>query len=848
MKKLYNFLILFLMTSFGFSQVGINTTMPNAQLEIKSSNQIAPANTDGILIPKIDAFPLINPTVAQQSMMVYLTTISAGKSPGFYYWDQVTTSWKGIESDKVWTLSGNAGTNPATNFVGTTDDNDLVFRRNNLKSGFISLYNTAFGREALFSNTTGDNNSASGVLALHLNVTGNMNTANGVSSLYHNKAGSNATAIGKGAMENTNNTTVPFDNKNVGVGYEALRGSIVPADNTGNSNTAIGYQSINKNSTGNFNVANGFVSLFSNTTGNFNVANGAAAMYSNTSGYENTASGSASLYTNTSGFHNVANGFDAMYFNTLGSKNIAAGYRSLYNNTIGTDNIANGFEALRANKVASKNVAIGTQALFKQIFTNGGVAYDSENVAIGFSSLFNTNSTTNLNGRANIGIGTYALSNNGSGSSNVAIGSSALGASGTAGGSMTGNNNVAIGSAAIKSLTTGTNNIAIGGFSLGYNTVGDENISIGKDALYYSTSLSGGTAIGTRAMQNYGISGPVGTNDNVAIGFETLKGTSCCPLYNQNTAVGYRVLQAISSGNNNTALGYHSLYSNTTGDQNTAFGNGTLFSNNIGSNNVAIGYQAGFNETGSNKLYIENSNSVTPLIYGEFDNDLLKINGNIKVDNITTLGNEMQIVNKNNYTHFNGNQIFGTGGDDLIISSEEGAGETGGMYADGNAVSIWSPGDANQSQPPALVYFLDEDFFDATNTNPYDNTALKSYITPVGAYVQISDKNKKENIVKIENATEKINQISGYTYQFKLAPEEVKKGDKPIQSSGVLAQEVEKILPQAVQKNQNGDYFVDYAAITPLLIEAIKEQNTKIKVLETMNAEILMRLTKLENK
>ena len=70
---------------------------------------------------------------------------------------------------------------------------------------------------------------------------------------------------------------------------------------------------------------------------------------------------------------------------------------------------------------------------------------------------------------------------------------------------------------------------------------------------------------------------------------------------------------------------------------------------------------------------------------------------------------------------------------------------------------------------------MDEDAFDNANTNPYDNSALKSYISPIGAYVQISDKNKKENIVKIENASEKIDDISGYTYQFKLAPEEIKK-------------------------------------------------------------------------
>jgi hypothetical protein len=55
-----------------------------------------------------------------------------------------------------------------------------------------------------------------------------------------------------------------------------------------------------------------------------------------------------------------------------------------------------------------------------------------------------------------------------------------------------------------------------------------------------------------------------------------------------------------------------------------------------GGNNVLIGHQAGSTlTTESNKLYIENSNSSTPLIYGEFDNDYLKVNGKLEAGNIT---------------------------------------------------------------------------------------------------------------------------------------------------------------------------------------------------------------------
>ncbi|RXR21133.1 hypothetical protein EQG63_04105 [Flavobacterium amnicola] len=118
MKKLVLTLLFLLVTQFAFSQVGINTTDPKAQLEIKSTNQATPSNTDGILIPKIDAFPVTNPTAAQQGMMVYLTTVAAGKQPGFYYWDDSTLTWKSV---------GGTGTSDHDFYeVGTTTPPDAI--------------------------------------------------------------------------------------------------------------------------------------------------------------------------------------------------------------------------------------------------------------------------------------------------------------------------------------------------------------------------------------------------------------------------------------------------------------------------------------------------------------------------------------------------------------------------------------------------------------------------------------------------------------------------------------------------------------------------------------------------
>ena len=129
MKKSLFFLLFPLSFFNSFSQVGINTTSPNAQLDIRSSNQATPSNSDGILIPKIDNFPAVNPTAAQQGMLVYLTTLVGTNAPGFYYWDNVSVTWIALKgaSDADWYEVG--GTN------SPNDINDTMYHLGNVAIG-----------------------------------------------------------------------------------------------------------------------------------------------------------------------------------------------------------------------------------------------------------------------------------------------------------------------------------------------------------------------------------------------------------------------------------------------------------------------------------------------------------------------------------------------------------------------------------------------------------------------------------------------------------------------------------------------------------------------------------------
>ncbi len=93
-----------------------------------------------------------------------------------------------------------------------------------------------------------------------------------------------------------------------------------------------------------------------------------------------------------------------------------------------------------------------------------------------------------------------------------------------------------------------------------------------------------------------------------------------------------------------------------------------------------------------------------------------------------------------------------------------------------------------------------------------------------------SDERLKENIQPIQNALTKIEAISGNTYDWKEGFENIHshKGN----DLGVIAQEVQSILPEIVTERETGYLAVDYIKLVPVLIEAIKELSAKIKLLE----------------
>jgi len=93
-----------------------------------------------------------------------------------------------------------------------------------------------------------------------------------------------------------------------------------------------------------------------------------------------------------------------------------------------------------------------------------------------------------------------------------------------------------------------------------------------------------------------------------------------------------------------------------------------------------------------------------------------------------------------------------------------------------------------------------------------------------------SDERLKDNIEVISNPIQKVQQLKGVTWEWNENADELQQS---LPNVGVIAQDVEKVLPQLVHDRENGFKGVDYAKLTGLLIEAIKEQQKQIDELKS---------------
>lgn len=161
-------------------------------------------------------------------------------------------------------------------------------------------------------------------------------------------------------------------------------------------------------------------------------------------------------------------------------------------------------------------------------------------------------------------------------------------------------------------------------------------------------------------------------------------------------------------------------------------------------------------------------------------------------------------------------QIKSTGGTNSLISL--GAASSGSFLQSGTQPLFIQVNGAYR-----MVYTAGGNVLVGTTTDNGERLYVSGSIRATGSITANSDVRLKKNIERIENALQKVSEISGYTYNT-IYDED--------RHAGVIAQEIDKVLPEIVNTGNDGLMGVEYGNISALLIEAIKEQKVLIESLQ----------------
>jgi hypothetical protein len=184
----------------------------------------------------------------------------------------------------------------------------------------------------------------------------------------------------------------------------------------------------------------------------------------------------------------------------------------------------------------------------------------------------------------------------------------------------TGASNTFVGYLAGYLTTTGANNVFVGREAGKNNDTASNNTFVGSSAGYATTTGGTNTFVGESA-------GRTNTTGNLNVFVGSMAGNAN-DVGGGNSFFGYSAGTSNTTGMWNTIIGECAGYSHKTGSNNTFVGDYAGYSNVSGTGNIFIGNMAGRDEVGSYKLYIDDSDTDTPLIYGNFVLNRVGINTN----------------------------------------------------------------------------------------------------------------------------------------------------------------------------------------------------------------------------
>jgi hypothetical protein len=435
--------------------------------------------------------------------------------------------------------------------------------------------------------------------------------------------------------------------------------------------------------------------------------------------------------------------------------------------------------------------------------------------------------------------------------------------------------NVAVGLGTLSSITSSSDNVAIGRYAMRDKGAGDNNVAIGSNSLT-TGSGSSNTAIGVGALG-------------------TSTGSS-------NTAVGHDALHEIL-GSNNIAVGYLAGSSMTSGDNNVLIGNNDGITINGENNNILISDGAGtirltVDEFGTTTLpsNIVSSNSTT---------GTLVVTGGAGISGALNVGGALGIAGQISISNTTASTSTSTGS----IVTLGGIGVAGNVYATGfygdgaNLTNITAAGFAGGTVPNATTFSSLVTINNGISTNNTANISMgsgtrqmlnlfgtayglgiqtnslyyrsasafrwhrggvhsntegapgtggtqalvldaSSNLTATGNVTAFSDERLKTDVEIITDPIGKILQLNGVTFTW------IDTGQRGL---GVIAQQVQRVLPELIVVDENGYLSVAYGNLTGLLIEGVKAHEQDISHLKSQVAaqqlmieQLMSRLSALE--
>ena len=380
-------------------------------------------------------------------------------------------------------------------------------------------------------------------------------------------------------------------------------------------------------------------------------------------------------------------------------------------------------------------------------------------------------------GDYNTAVGYNALATESAGAGSTAFGAGALQRQLLGNG--TDSNNVGIGYVAGTKVTTGKNNVIIG--RAAYNvTTASNNIAIGTEAMATESTGQRSVAIGTSALATQNVT-DASLTYNVAVGFNAGITTTTGSL---NTFVGGLSGDATTTGFYNSCLGIASLGALTTGAHNVGVGDDSNPTVTTGNRNLCIGRYAGYGvTTGSDNI-------VMGYLAGYAGGGSNQMTGGSN----HLIGNYTNVAAAANTTCIViGHSVAGKGSNTAFI------GGSGGAYQQNNSAD-WST---------------------------------------------TSDRRLKKNIVDSTIGLAEINQLQVRNFEYRTEDEiteldgKIDKVDVQGVQIGVIAQEIQAVLPKCVTETSQGVLTVNADNLTWHLIKAVQE-------LSAANTALAARITALE--